>query len=256
MTSGTNRLRTALDAGEVAVALGGHVLDADVVDLLGPTGAHAVWLEAESGPLDWGDIGDLSRAAELWEMAAVVRVPDAAPWRPGRALSLGAHGVVLPQVASVEQAEAFGRSARFAPRGTRGVTLGRRSYGRDDFLSADADDVVTIVQVEDVDRLDHLEALARLDSIDVVFIAPNDLAASMGLIGRGDHPDVVAAVTEGLARIVAAGGIAGTSARATTAADRVAAGAGFLYGAVDSWLRDAAAGFVADVAGAAQRRAR
>jgi 4-hydroxy-2-oxoheptanedioate aldolase len=236
----SNRLRDALDAGEVATLLASHAMSSDMVDLLGPTPAAGVWLEAESGPLTWDRIGDLSRAAELWGLAAVVRIPAFAPWRVGRALALGAHGVVLPQVAGAEEAAELVAAARFSPLGTRGVTRGRRAYGRDDYFEAEARSPVTIVQVESAGVLEHLDELCAVDGLDVVFIAPNDLADSMGLIGRPTHPDVVAAIDDGIARVAATGTAAGTLATPERVDRLLELGATVLYMSIDPWIHEAA----------------
>ncbi len=232
----SNRLRDKIDTGAVATLLASHAMSSDLVDLLGPTPAAGVWLEAESGPLTWDRIGDLSRAAELWGLAAVVRIPEFAPWRVGRALALGAHGVVLPQVSGPEEAAAFVSAARFSPLGTRGVTRGRRGYARTDYFEAEARSPVTIVQVESVDVLGQLDDLCAIDGLDVVFIAPNDLADSMGLIGRPGHHDVVAAIDDGIGRIAAAGKTAGTLGTPERVDELVALGARMLYMSVDPWI--------------------
>ena len=69
-----NRLKQRLRAGAVATVVAGHSGSADTIDFVGPLGFDGFWLEGEHGPLTWDRLGDLSRACDLWEMAAVVRV--------------------------------------------------------------------------------------------------------------------------------------------------------------------------------------
>jgi 4-hydroxy-2-oxoheptanedioate aldolase len=57
--------------------------------------------------------------------------------------------------------------------------------------------------------LQNLEAIAAVDGVDAVFIGPADLAASMGHIGNGQHPDVQAAVDDAFSRLKASGKPAG-----------------------------------------------
>jgi 4-hydroxy-2-oxoheptanedioate aldolase len=49
-----------------------------------------------------------------------------------------------------------------------------------------------------------------VDHIDVFFVAPSDLAQTMGHIGNHTHPEVQATIDQALAQIVAAGKVAGT----------------------------------------------
>ena len=47
----------------------------------------------------------------------------------------------------------------------------------------------------------NLEDIASVDGVDGVFIGPADLAASMGFVGQPDHPDVVKACEDTIARL-------------------------------------------------------
>lgn len=49
-----------------------------------------------------------------------------------------------------------------------------------------------------------------MDGIDVFYVAPSDMAASMGHTGDPGHPDVQQAIEHAIGQIVDAGRIAGT----------------------------------------------
>ncbi len=61
--------------------------------------------------------------------AAVVRVGAAHPDLIGRVLDCDAHGLMVPHVSSVAQAEACVRAAYYPPRGRRGVARSVRASG-------------------------------------------------------------------------------------------------------------------------------
>ena len=44
--------------------------------------------------------------------------------------------------------------------------------------------------IEDILAVENLPEILTVDDIDVFFVAPSDLAQSMGLIGQIDHPKV------------------------------------------------------------------
>ena len=102
-------MKARLGAGEVAVVAAGHSGSADTIDLLGSFGLDGFWIEGEHGPMSWERIGDQSRAADLWGMTALVRVSRLDPSLITRALSLGAHGIVVPGVRTVDEARAIVR---------------------------------------------------------------------------------------------------------------------------------------------------
>lgn len=236
-----NRLKNRLVAGEVAVVAAGHSGSADTIDLLGGSGLDGFWIEGEHGPMAWERIGDQSRAADLWGMAALVRVPRLDPSLITRALSLGAHGIVVPGVRSAEEARAVVRAVKFAPLGERGVTAGRRSYARSDYLVNENNETVVVVQLEDPEALAAAAEIASVEHLDVAMVAQNDLAQSMGHLGRPDHPEVQAAMTDAFRRIAASGGAAaGANAARADVARVVGLGVRFLYVNYDSWLLSAA----------------
>lgn len=223
-------------------------MTADSIDFLGPAGFDAAWLEAEHGPADWERLGDLTRACDLWGMSALMRLRTLDPSLIGRALTLGVHGIVIPQLNTADEARALVSAAKFSPVGERGVSRGRRSYANPDFLSADNDETLLVVQLEDPDALSHCEEIAAVEHIDVVFIAPNDLAQAMGLQGQPEHPEVVAAIEDGLTRIAAAGGAApGTFCRGDAALRLLELGTRFLYVSYDQWLSESCATWVSGV---------
>jgi len=225
-------------------------MTADDIDFLGPLGFDAVWLEAEHGPADWERLGDQSRACDLWGLSALIRLRKMEPSLVGRALTLGVHGIVIPQVKSADEAKALVEAAKFAPIGRRGVSRGRRAHGNPEFLARDNDETFLVVQLEDPDALENCEEIAATPHLDVVFIAPNDLAQAMGYQGQPDHPEVVAAIEEGLGRIAAVGGAApGTfcNGNSDAATRLIELGARFLYVNYDAWIAQASEHWLASV---------
>ena len=80
-------------------------------------------------------------------------------------------------------------------------------------------------------------SILEVDHIDVFFVAPSDLAASMGLIGKIGDPKVVETIETTLKRIVAAGRNAGTLLVNNEGGERFAAmGVRFLATAIMPWI--------------------
>jgi len=246
-------LRRRLDGGDVTVAVASHSMTSDSVDFLGQFSFDAVWLEGEHGPVTWDRIGDLSRAAELWGMAALLRVRTLDPTLIVRGLSLGAHGIVVPQVTTADEVRTAVAAVRFAPLGHRGVTKGRRSWRApgatpDDFFVTENANTVLIVQLESPAALEQIDDIVAVEGVDVVFVAPNDLAQAMGLQGQIDHPDVVAAVDAAVTRIAASGGVAaGTLCHPDHIERFVGLGARFLYVTLDEWIRSGATEYLQEI---------
>ena len=56
----------------------------------------------------------------------------------------------------------------------------------------------------------NLDEVIKVEHIDIFFVAPNDLATSMGHIGNMGHPDVQRTIDGAITKIVQAGRVAGT----------------------------------------------
>src|SRR2546427_11460290 len=109
-----NRVKQKLAAGKIATILAG-TNDPDLIDQLGPLDVDGIWLEGEHGGVDYADLGNLTRACDLWGMTSVVRVMDNDYATISPPLGRGAHGIVGPHVNNRAAAEAAGEAAKFAP---------------------------------------------------------------------------------------------------------------------------------------------
>ena len=81
-------------------------------------------------------------------------------------------------------------AAKFAPLGKRGMFTSRQGFGVGDYFKTANDQSLLIVLIEDIAAVHKLDEIIKVDHIDVFFVAPNDLATSMGHIGNMGHPDV------------------------------------------------------------------
>jgi 4-hydroxy-2-oxoheptanedioate aldolase len=231
-----NKVKQKLAAGETVVSLGG-IDSPDLVDQVGPLGVDAIWIEGEHGPIDFGRIPDLTRACDLWGMTSVVRVNALDYGTIYRTLDLGAQAICVPHIDTAEHARAFVEAAKFAPLGRRGLFTSRQGYGVPDYLSIANDHTLLIALIEDIRAVENLDAILEVDHIDVFFVAPSDLAASMGKIGRIGDPAVVETIETTLKRIVAAGRNAGTMLVNNEKSEHYTAmGVRFLATSIMPWL--------------------
>jgi 2-keto-3-deoxy-L-rhamnonate aldolase RhmA len=127
-----------------------------------------------------------------------------------RTLDRGAQGIVVPHVNTRAEAESVVEGAKFAPLGKRGMFTSRQGFGVGDYLKTANDQSVLMVLIEDIVGVKNLDEILRVDHIDVFFVAPNDLATSMGHIGNMGHPDVQKAIDGAIGKIVQSGRVAGT----------------------------------------------
>lgn len=204
-----NQAKHKLAAGETVCCVSG-LTDPEDIDRFGPAGFDAVWLEGEHGPVDFRDIGDLTRACDLWGMTSIMRINQNEQAIVYRALDRGVQGIVVPHVNTKAEAENVVAGGKFSPVGQRGLFTSRQGYGVENYFDNANDQTMFIVLIEDIVAVNNLDEILEVDHIDVFFVAPSDLASSMGLIGQLDHPEVVATREGALKKIVESGRVAGT----------------------------------------------
>ncbi len=242
-----NRGKQKLEAGGVITIVNG-VNDGDTAELFGNLGFDAILAEGEHGPISWREIGDISRACDLWDIAAVVRVHRNDPSLVTRALDRGASGIMVPHVDTREEAERFARSVRFGPLGNRGQFGGRRSIGVSDYHAKANANVLAIPLIEDIVAVRNIREIVQVDGIDVFYVAPGDLAQSMGHTGDMAHPDVQQAVDDAIGEILSAGRVAGTLVNDGTVDSYLKKGVRCLGVAWLGWLSSGANNFLGKLA--------
>ena len=242
-----NRVKEKLAAGQIATVISSHSNTGETIDLCGSLGLDGFWLEGEHGAVTWAQIGDLSRACDLWDMSSIMRIHENEPGRITRTLDRGVNGIVIPHVNTKAEAQQVVQAARFAPQGQRGMFSGRRSYGDPDYFMHANDELLVVVLIEEIQAVENLAEILTVDHIDVFFVAPSDLAQTMGFIGQSDHPKVQETIDNALQQITAAGRTAGTLVTDEIIERRVAAGARMLFYSMDSWIKAGAQQFLGTI---------
>jgi len=192
--------------------LAGETLFGLFLDLGSPMSAEMAsragydWLviDLEHGAATEADLLGLLHAVEAGGAAALVRPQSGERLRIGRALDMGARGIVVPRLNSADEAREAVTFLRYPPEGGRGVAL--RARGAD--LGAITHDrvgevnrrIVGLVQIESTGALADANAIAAIDGVDVLFVGPADLSHSLGVPGRFTEP----LYREALGRVIAA----------------------------------------------------
>ena len=102
----------------------------DLVELFGAIGYDFVMIDCEHGPMDLDQVEHMVRAAEVFGITPITRVPDHGEATILRFLDRGVQGVIVPHVNTAEEAEGVAKAARYYPEGRRGMGSGRaHDYG-------------------------------------------------------------------------------------------------------------------------------
>lgn len=222
-----------------------------VAEICATSGLDWVLIDAEHTPNGLEAISAQLIAVHGNMALPVVRPAEGTEITIKQLLDLGAQNLLIPMVNSAAQARELVQAMRYPPRGIRGVgsALSRASrWNRIDDYVHNAEDTISLtVQIETVEAVANVEEILAVDGVDAIFVGPSDLAASMGLLGQQDHPDVVDAAKRCITAAEKAGKPVGTNAfDPTMAQDYIDAGATFILVGADVALLARASEALAD----------
>ena len=269
-----NTFKLRLQSGEAQIGLWLGLADPYCAELAANAGFDWLLIDGEHAPNDLRSILHQLQAIASASSALppgaqaphpIARVPVGDTALIKQYLDIGAQTLLVPMVDTAEQAQQLVRATRYAPEGVRGMgsALARSSRWQayPQYVHEANRQVCLLVQAETVQAMGNLDAIAATPGVDGVFIGPADLSASMGHPGNPGHPDVQAAIHDGIARILRAGKAPGILATTESQARQwLAAGALFVAVGVDTMLlasaaQDLLARFRTDAVGTPQRPA-
>jgi 4-hydroxy-2-oxoheptanedioate aldolase len=188
-----------------------------LVEMLARSGADQIFLDAEHGPLSERECEDMVRAADLYDVPVMIRVPVNEPHVILRYLDIGTSSIMVPHVTTRADAERAVRAVKFPPEGERGFAPGRGAelfgLGPPDYMRRANEETMIVALFEDVAGVDEVEAICGVPGIDGLFVGAFDLASSIGHPGQPWHEEVQAVVERVRATCRAAGMPFGTVPR-------------------------------------------
>ncbi|TWB87795.1 2-keto-3-deoxy-L-rhamnonate aldolase RhmA [Bradyrhizobium macuxiense] len=153
-------------------------------EILGDLGFDFVIVDAEHAPIDRTTIDHMILAARAWRLASVVRPASNSSEHLLTALDCGARGLLLPHVATPQQASALVAACRYRG-GHRGISNSPRAarYGGasiQDHID-DSDRLTAIIAlIEGIEGVNNAEAVAAVNGVDALFIGQGDLTLALG----------------------------------------------------------------------------
>ena len=194
-----NKVKQKLKNGEVSFGSWISLRCTDATELLSNLGFDWLLLDCEHTPINVEGAQELLQAMNGTDCVPLMRVPwNDLVWIK-KALDIGIWGLLIPQVNNREEAMKAVSATKYPPVGTRGVGPRRAAlYGlkRDEYFARANDDVLVMVQIEHIDGVKNLREICTTKGVDVIFVGPNDLAASQGLIGQPNHPQNLKLIDE------------------------------------------------------------
>ena len=156
-----------------------------MVEIFGALDYDFVMIDCEHGSMTVDQVENMVRASESFGITPIARIPDHNDATVLRFLDRGVQGIIVPHVNTRSQAEAVSRAARYYPEGHRGVGGGRsHNYGvglsRSESTRILNANLLVIPMIEEVEAVQNVDEIASVEGVDILHVAPGDLAQSMG----------------------------------------------------------------------------
>ena len=200
MTADT-ALKARMRSGQAACGFWAELFSPAAAEIMAGAGYDCAMIDCEHGPGDAASAIAVMRAMQASPCTPLVRVPaNDAAWIK-RLLDGGAQGVMVPAINSAQEAAAAVAACHYPPKGVRGMAapiVRASGYGLDwrAYVQETADSMLVICQIETREALGALDAIAATEGLDMLFIGPFDLSASLGFMGEPDHPQVRQAIAD------------------------------------------------------------
>jgi len=144
-------------------------------------GYDFLWIEMQHSPMTYESAADIIKECQGLPAIPFLRVPDATDSDIQKATDIGALGIIIPMVETVEKAQAAVKYAKYPPVGRRSTGSNQaRSIWGDTYRATANDNIMVVVQIESVEGVAMVDKIAAVPGVDVVFAASADLASFSG----------------------------------------------------------------------------
>lgn len=145
-----------------------------------------ICVDTEHGNISDDGMHECVAAIAACGVSPVVRVPEGQHWMIKRALDAGAHGIMVPLVRSVEDAQNVAKFSKFPPTGTRGLgsPFSMEKFSPEisqmQYFQEANEATIVILQIETASALEQVKDIAAVPGIDALLVGPYDLGNSIG----------------------------------------------------------------------------
>jgi len=169
-----------------------------VAEMISNCGYDWLWIDMEHSPMSLEQAQQLLQAKKK-ECQAFIRTPVNDEIWIKRILDIGADGIIVPQVKTVEEARLAVSSSKYPPLGTRSVGVARANgFGMHfaSYVQEANEKLLVFLQIEHQDGVRNIDEILKVPGIDAIIIGPYDLSGSFGKLGQIDDDEVQDAITK------------------------------------------------------------
>ena len=197
-----NTVKQKLAEGRQVVGATVATADADIYCAVADSGFDFIWIEMQHSPLTYTDAARMIWACRDAPAIPFIRIPAATEGDIQKATDIGALGIIVPMVDSMDEIRDAVTYAHYPPFGKR--SQGGGQYGAlwgNGYRAAANENIMVVAMIEQPAGVEIVEEVANLEGVDVVFVASSDLGSFTGLPqGNPEYEALVTTVREATLR--------------------------------------------------------
>lgn len=160
----------------------------NIAKMLSQCGFDFFIIDCEHGYFDNSQVANLLAVANATGIPVLIRIPEVSRIWILKYIEMGANGLLVPMTESGEEIENAIKFAKYAPIGSRGVSLSRphteyKKVNARDYMNQVNQDMLIIAQIESEKGIDNITEILEVDGLDAVLLGPNDLSQDMKMLG-------------------------------------------------------------------------
>lgn len=168
--------------------------DPDIYCAMANSGFDFLWIEMQHSPLTYSEVARMIWACRGAPAVPFIRVADATEGDIQKATDVGALGIIVPMVDTVEKIQAAVTFTKYPPQGKRSQGGGQyRALWGNDYREAANENIMVVAMIESPAGVEIVDKIAAVPGVDVVFAASTDIGSFSGL--RQGDPKYEALIT-------------------------------------------------------------
>src|SRR5947207_15641146 len=123
--------------------------DPNIYCAMASAGFDYLWIEMQHSPLTCSDVAKMIWSCRGNSATPMIRVPDATEGDIQKATDIGALGIIVPTVDTVEKAQAAVKWTKYPPAGRRSMGAGQyRQLWGNDYRQTANENIMVIIMIE------------------------------------------------------------------------------------------------------------
>lgn len=175
-----NRLKQILANGRPAIGSWIALSDPYSVEVMADMGFDWLLVDTEHIPISRESLRTILVAAKGSDSSIIVRLSSGSRENIQTALDLGAHGVMVPMIATASEVAQFVQSCRYPPLGSRGfgpIRASRYMANIEEYRKYANDEIALFIQIETPLGVKNASEIINSAGVDGLYIGNGDLAS-------------------------------------------------------------------------------